>query len=412
MNKKIGKETFYLYLVQLSNVFIPLITIPYLTNVLGIEFFGKFSYAQAVALIAVFFIDFGFNYSAARLISLNINNKSEIDKIYSHFQAIKILFFLVFIMIGFSISHFVINSKLDALLFMIGVSSAISSVIIPSWLFQGLGQNSLVAISNIVVRIFSLPIIFLTIRRPDDLVTVVLIQLFYPTIAGFFIQYFIIRKSIASFSYKSLKIARSVYLIKESMHNFSASFLTLGFTYFNPILIKCFIGDAPLGIYSIADKLATVLRQLYNPLIQANFSYICFLFEEKQFSLIINILKRISFIFLFISFFALLLNLIIDDYVINLFFGIDYNVSFLLSIMIFSQLVISLSMIIVNLAIIPSGYSYYLKKVYFVALISYFTIIYPMIKYYGINGVAVSIGLVEALIVILFYNFLRKNIFK
>lgn len=67
------------------------------------------------------------------------------------------------------------------------------------------------------------------------------------------------------------------------MHNFSASFLTLRFTYFNPILIKYFIGDAVLGIYSVADKLATVLRQLYNLLIQANFSTVCSLFERKRF---------------------------------------------------------------------------------------------------------------------------------
>lgn len=102
----------------------------------------------------------------------------------------------------------------------------------------------------------------------------------------------------------------------------------------------------------------------------------------------------------------------IGDYIINLLFRINYEVSFLLSIMIYSQFIISLSMIVVNLTIIPSGYSYYLKKVYLVALMFYFTIIYPMIKNYRINGIAVSIGLVEVLIVILFYNFSRKNIFK
>lgn len=69
------------------------------------------------------------------IIGINTNNKSEINAVYSHVQVIKILFFLVLVLIGLSISHFIINSKLDSLLFMIGVSSAISSVIVPSWLF-------------------------------------------------------------------------------------------------------------------------------------------------------------------------------------------------------------------------------------------------------------------------------------
>jgi PST family polysaccharide transporter len=42
--------------------------------VLGVEFFGKLSYAQAISYIAIFFVDFGFNFSAARNIGIDTNN--------------------------------------------------------------------------------------------------------------------------------------------------------------------------------------------------------------------------------------------------------------------------------------------------------------------------------------------------
>lgn len=49
------KETIYLYLVQISNMVVPLLVIPYLTSVFGVEYYGKLSYAQVVSLIALFF---------------------------------------------------------------------------------------------------------------------------------------------------------------------------------------------------------------------------------------------------------------------------------------------------------------------------------------------------------------------
>ncbi|HCJ3408385.1 TPA: oligosaccharide flippase family protein, partial [Klebsiella pneumoniae] len=70
MKANVGRETIYLYLVQISNIILPLVLVPYLAHVLGVEFFGKLSYAQAISYIAIFFVDFGFNFSAARNIGI------------------------------------------------------------------------------------------------------------------------------------------------------------------------------------------------------------------------------------------------------------------------------------------------------------------------------------------------------
>jgi len=47
-------------LVQLSNYVIPLITLPYLTRVLGAESFGKVAFAQVVMTYFALLVDYGF----------------------------------------------------------------------------------------------------------------------------------------------------------------------------------------------------------------------------------------------------------------------------------------------------------------------------------------------------------------
>ncbi|MGR5892125.1 oligosaccharide flippase family protein, partial [Raoultella planticola] len=124
-------------------------------------------------------------------------------------------------------------------------------------------------------------------------------------------------------------------------------------------------------------------------------------------------LMKVFFIFLGISVLSYFLNFILGKFIINLFFSASTEVSNLLRIMIVTQFIISLSMILVNLIIIPSGFSSYLKRAYLYALIFYFSIVYPMVKSFGVYGVALSILLVELLIVTVFYLFIKnKSILK
>jgi PST family polysaccharide transporter len=113
--------------------------------VLGVEFFGKLSYAQAISYIAIFFVDFGFNFSAARNIGIDTNNTKNISRIYSNVQVIKSLIFIVVILLGVVFVLFSNQSIIDKKLTILGVISASSSILMPAWLFQGLGRNSNVA---------------------------------------------------------------------------------------------------------------------------------------------------------------------------------------------------------------------------------------------------------------------------
>ncbi|MFA1784639.1 oligosaccharide flippase family protein [Klebsiella pneumoniae] len=409
MINKIRSEIIYLYAIQISNVILPLITIPYLARVLGADFFGKFSYAQAISVIAIFIVDFGFNFSGAREVSINTSSRKKIDQIYSNIQISKILIYSVVLILGFLLFSFIPHSNIDALLLILTIAASISSVLMPSWFFQGVGRSSYVTFLNLATRLISLLMIFIFVKSKQDILIAAFLQLSAPVIAGIFMQCIIFKKKMVTLNIALFKKEISRSLLMESYHNFSASFFTLGFTYITPILIKTFLGDTILGIYSVADKLANVLRQFYNPLVQANFAIICNSFKVKEFAEIKKRIKKIFWIFTFLSCAALLGNFFLGRFVISYVFGSQYNIISLLSIMIITQYIVSISIIVVNLVIIPAGNSYYLKKVYFIALVLYLIIFYPMLNFMGVYGVALSISSTEFLIVIFFVKFIHQR---
>ncbi|MEF9674798.1 oligosaccharide flippase family protein [Pectobacterium aroidearum] len=414
LEKNLRKETFYLYIIQIANIVLPLLTIPYFTKIFGTEYYGKLSFAIVISMVSTFIVDFGFNFSAARLIGFNKDSKDELNKIFSNVQLVKLFFFALVSTFGGGV-FLLINDDVDGKLFLIGVFSSASSVFMPYWFFQGVGRNSLISLINLIVRVVTICAIFGFVHDTRDVFIAAILQLFSPVAAGVVLFFYMRKEGIALFSSSNISFVYCISLVKESFHNFSASFMTLGFTYLNPLLIKYFLGDSALGVYSLAERIVSVLRQMYMPLMQANFSSICEHYKNNNVLAVTMVVRKIFFIFFVIAIISVIGNYVVGESVFYFLFGIGYNnteiqhLHMLVSIMILTQFVISLSIILVNLVVIPSGFSFYLKRVYAYSFFIYLLVIFPMIYYGGLNGVAITILFVEFSVVFTLYKFAKLN---
>ena len=73
----------YLTLLQICNLLIPLVTYPYLINTLGKNLYGVIIYSQAIVSYLAIFVNWGFNISATKYISINREDSKKINEIVS-----------------------------------------------------------------------------------------------------------------------------------------------------------------------------------------------------------------------------------------------------------------------------------------------------------------------------------------
>src|SRR5690554_3782766 len=128
----------YLMLLQIAGYVFPLITIPYLARVIGVDGFGKIAFAAAVMVWFQTVSDWGFNYTATRDVARNRDNLEKVSEIFSNvlwarmFLAI-VSFILLYTLIA-AVPYFNENKDILLVTFLL----IPGHILFPDWFFQAM----------------------------------------------------------------------------------------------------------------------------------------------------------------------------------------------------------------------------------------------------------------------------------
>ncbi len=165
----VAKNSFALFFLQFANMLAPLIILPYLTRVLGIDNFGIVMLSMSACAIGVIITDFGFNLSATYEISKNRENHSYINEYIGAVFIVK--FFLAFVFCcGLLLFNSVNNPEL---LIYIGLNIFFQAFL-PTWFFQGVEKMKGITIYMLIAKVVYIALVFLFVNKEADAELVVL----------------------------------------------------------------------------------------------------------------------------------------------------------------------------------------------------------------------------------------------
>lgn len=374
--------------LQIIGYVFPLITLPYISRVVGIEHFGEIAFATAVIAYFQAVVDWGFNFTATRDVARIKSDKAEVSRIYSEvfwarvfLCAISLAVLCILILL---IPRFREISCLLCCRFLI----VIGYVLYGDWLFQAIEKMKYITILNIVANTLFTISVFIFITEKEDYIYQPLLSSLGFVISGL-IAFFVLvpaegvrLKFVTSKNvFIALKTSSAVF-INQAMPVISEN-LTV-------ILLGFWGGAVANGKFDAGYKVIGVLERFILMLSRTFFPFLARRIDKHLFFFRLNLISAV---------FVTILAFVFAPFIIRILFSKEfYNAVLALRII---SIAVVFSMLInvygINYLLLQ-GYEKRLRNMTVMASVAGIVFAVPLLYYFSWVGAALTLVLTRAIL--------------
>lgn len=408
LKSKLFNNVAYLSIIQIVNYVFPIITVPYVSRIIGPEGYGIINFATAFIGYFSILISYGFDLTATRRLAQHSGDKAYINKVISEVLTARIILFLFSCFLFFIAICFFKPIQKDITVVSIVFIGCLATVISPQFIYQGFQELQIFAKFNFVRGLLNTILIFLLIKKSTDYYWIPILNTAF--LIGINFTLFFLAAKKFNINYKLINVQNALKVIfNEKMIFFSTVVISL-YTTTNTVILGFFAVSKEVGYYSTSQNFLAIVSSLITvPISSALYPFI-----GKSFSISkqegINKLKKILPLIFYMTFFASLVLLIFAPLIINIIYGIEFQNSILvLRIISFLPLIIGMSNVFGIQVMLNLGLDKLFFKTTFIASIIGVVLNVFMSKNYGYIGTAWNCIIVESIVTIMMFIILRKN---
>lgn len=321
-NGRLVSNFFSLVFLQGANYILPLLTLPFLVQVLGAEKFGMIAFAQAIVGYFIVLTDYGFNLSATKEISIHKDDHQKVSQTFCTILFIKIVFMFIGFLIFYLIVEAIEQDSSNKIVYFFSYGVVLGQVLFPAWFFQGVEKMKYITFINILSKVIFTVLIFAFVHNQQDYVRVPAITSLGYIVGGVF-------SLVICFRSFNIKLAiPSIQNIKQELNNGFSIFLTSVSSNIisssGVLVLGLYHSKEIVGYFSAIEKLSKVFVSVFNPITQAIFPHVSY-----QFSISSKAGKAV--IFRFGKYTMMLVSLIVlfvvvlNEPLVNLIYGATFT---------------------------------------------------------------------------------------
>ena len=406
--KRILENMISLTGLQFASYILPLITLPYLTLVLGPEKFGLTQYAISLITYFQFFTDYGFNLSATRELAICRDDNQKISQIFSSVMFIKLCLCILSFIILLLIVMFIPKFNEDSYVYILTFGMVIGYMLFPTWLFQGLEYMRYTSILNIIGKIVFTVLIFIFIHDTTDYMLVPLINSLGYILVGILGIYIALTKFNIKITIPSIRDIK--YHLREGWYVFISTIAINMYTTTNTFLLGLLTNNTLVGYYSIAEKIILAVNGLLNPISQALYPFISRTVKTDDKTRSIEFIRKITKIMTLVGIVLSAGLFIFAKPIILLLFGQSYvNSVIILQIISIDPLAVSLSTVFGVETMLTFNYKKAFTSIVMIGGIIDIVLGIILITLMKEIGIAISFATTEIFITIAMFIFLQRK---
>ncbi len=403
--KSLTKNYIYNLIYQVLTLVLPLITTPYLSRVLGATPIGIYSYTYSIVSYFLLFGALGVGLYGQREIAYVNDDKKKRKKIFWEIATCRIITMSIAIAIYYI---FLMREGEYKIYYRIWLMELIAMAFDISWFFQGMEEFKKTVIRNVIVRIVSVTLIFILVKKPEDLIKYITIYAIADLVGNLSLWLYLPKyfkgikiEKIRTFSHLHPIILLFIPQIANQVYNL-----------LDKTMIGKIIADkSEVGFYEQGQKIIRVLLTLVTSLGIVMIPRMASTFALGDKEKIVDYMKK-SFKFTFFLAFPIVFGLIsVAKSFVPLFFGEGYDKVVTLLIVISPTIILTgMANVIGTQYLLPTKRQKEYTITITIGLVINFILNYILISLYKSVGASIATVASELIVVIAQLYVIRKDI--
>ncbi len=386
--KNIAHNFAYLTILQVVGYVFPLITIPYLARVIGVDGFGKIAFAASIMVWIQTVVDWGFNYTATRDVAKSRDNREKVSVIFSNVLWARCLLMLISLILLVVLILFIPKFQENSAVILVTFLMVPGLVMFPEWFFQAIEKMKYITILNILEKsIFTILVLLLVNNREDYILQPLFVSIGY-VCSGVIAFYIIVHKW-------KVRIIRPqlggvINTIKDSTNVFVNNLAPNLFNSFSVILLGFWGGPSSNGKLEAGTKFVQISMKFVEVISRTFFPFLSRKINSHSFYAKISLIAS-SFLTIFLFCFA--------PFLILTFYTEEFKDAIVvLQINSVSLIFVTLSQVYGINYMIVCGYEKSLRNITMCLSFVGFLMSFPLIYYFDYIGAVLTITLTRFLI--------------
>lgn len=262
-NKKVVNNIIMLYIMNITQLVLPLVTLPYLTRVLSVEGYGIVSYVKSIMTYATLVIEFGFILSGTKDIVEAKENKEEIGEIIGKITEGKILLSLVSLCILFIMIYTIPLLRRHFLFTLLSFGAPFLSIFLYDYLFRGLEKMQIVTMRYLIMKGVSTLLTFIVIKNESQLILIPILD-----ILGSFCAVCWVHSEIKKLGIEIRRdtITHVIQSIRISFTYFLSDVATTAFGALNTFFVGIYLSASDVAFWGVTFSFVGAIQSMYSPI--------------------------------------------------------------------------------------------------------------------------------------------------
>ncbi len=404
--KSLAKNYIYNLIYQILVMILPLITVPYISRVVGAEGIGIYSYTISITTYFITLGSLGVALYGQREVAVNQDNKKKYSKLFYEINLLRLITLSISMILFFLV--FVLGNNQYSIYYKILLLEIFAGIFDISWFFQGHEDFKRTVIRNILVKLLSIICIFIFVKSSTDVWIYILIYALSILIGNLSLWLYLPQYLVKV----DLKELNLVQHIKPTIALFIPQIAVQVYTLLDKTMIGTIISDkSEVGYYDQAQKVIKLMLTIITSMGTVMMPRVAYTYSKGDKEQVNKYISN-SFKLVFMISIPMILGVfLVADQFVPFFFGDGYEpVSMLMKIISPIILFVGMSNVTGTQYLLPIKKTTQYTLSVVAGAITNFGLNMLLIPKYGALGASIGTIIAEAIVTIVQLIYVRKDL--